>query len=645
MLGKVSQNPSILLFFALLFLFSPFSSAAIESEDLEVFSQESRDIRYSDQYFLSSTRSLQKISRVTDNIEIVTREELDRWPVQDLDEALGMINGIVIQDDGNIGQTATAQIYGSKPREVRVMIDGIPMNPTTSGGIADLSQIPLDMVEKIEIIKGAASSVWGSAMGGVINIITRPVGDSWTPHGSATVSFGEFSTQRERGEISGLLGPMRYYGFGSYVESGGFRPNGDELEKRSFLKSEVPLTDELVMAGSFGYSDSKISEFDIPLNNISGKRKVYTRYGNAGLIYSPSEDFHADLFYKISNRTFRRDIKLLPAYTFAQLARTRSAIHEISGTGVWDLTEHQTVVLGSDIGIENFREATVRTTTSTDISKQSTRHAYYANYQLSWRQLDTTVGSRLDATNNYGVYFDPSLGLVLHLPFWESRLKGNVSRAFNAPSLTDRYSSAGTMVANPDLEGEKAVAYNLGVETEPYSWITLHGVFFQTFLSDSIQTITRTDGLRQAVNIDKERRTGFEAGANLGPWYGFSPSYGVTVVYAVDGKGVPLSSRPRFTQDVKLNYHAVLPRGFDLNAHIAGRYMDLVQYGSSGFTPPEDQVFIFDAKIVLTLPTVLYGRVSFFVECENLFNDDFSFDAGRDPNPPRNFEAGAQFRF
>jgi len=148
--------------------------------------------------------------------------------------------------------------------------------------------------------------------------------------------------------------------------------------------------------------------------------------------------------------------------------------------------------------------------------------------------------------------------------------------------------------------------------------------------------------LRQPVNIDRERRTGFETELKLGPWMGFSPSYGTAYVMAVDPATGVLQSRPRLTQDIKLNYHVVV-KDFDFNAHLEGRYMDLVQY--SGFTPPIDRAFIFNSKIILGFPKVLYGRVSVFLECDNLFNGDFSFDGGRDPNPKRNLEGGVQFKF
>ncbi|MBI3316471.1 MAG: TonB-dependent receptor [Candidatus Omnitrophica bacterium] len=617
----------------------------LSSPPSEVLSSQS-DFLYSKDSFFSSTRSLQALPQVTDHVTVVTREELDRWPVQDLDEALGLINGIVVQDDGHIGQNATAQIYGSKAREVRVMVDGITFNATTTGGIADLSQIPLEIVEKIEVIKGASSSVWGSAMGGVINVITRPVGKSLMPKGETTLSFGEFGTQREKGEIWGSAGPLGYYGMGSYTEAGGFRPNSDELEKRGFLKSEVtiPGIEGLSLKGSFGYSGSKVSEFDLPDLNLSAKRKVYSRYGSAGLVMEHGGNVYSEFFYKLSERTFRRDTLLLPRYTFFQVAKARSMIHEASVKNIWDITESQTLVTGADIGVEVYRDAVFRAATSPfNVNKESTRQGYFINYQLSWKNWDATLGSRLDATNSYGTYFDPSAGLVYHLPFWRSLLRGNVSRAFNAPSLVDRYLSAATTVANPDLEAEKAIVYNFGFETEPRNGILGKAVFFQTFLEDSIQTIVRSDGLRQPVNIDEERRTGFETEIGLGPWQGISGSYGTMYVLAVEpGSAGPLQSRPRFTQDIKLNYSKAF-WGMILNLHLAGRYTDLVQY--AGFTNPKDQAFIFDSKAVLKFPKILYGRFSVFVEGENLFNHDFSFDGSRDPNPERNFEAGAKYGF
>lgn len=607
----------------------------------EVLSSKSRDLLYSDRYITTAARNLQEISHVSENVTIITREELNRWPVADLDEALGLVPGLVVQDDGHIGQVATAQIYGSKPRAVRVMVDGITFNATTTGGIADLSQIPLDLVEKIEIIKGPSSSVWGSASGGVIHIITRRTGNTIIPEGTGSISFGEYETYRQRGELWGGIGPLHYYTFGSYVQSDGFRPHSEELEKRSFSKLDLRLTDALLFQGSFGYSGSQIGEFELPDQGIQANRKVYSRYGSGGLIYEPSEDLKFDLFYKVSERSFRRDIELLPLMTPFRFLKAKSLIHEISATSVWDLTEAQRLTLGTDIGLDLYQDASYQLgATRNNVNKESTRHAYFAHYQLSWNSFDWNLGTRLDAVNSYGVNFDPSAGMVYHFPFLNLLYRTNVARAFNAPSLVDRYLSVSTTIANPDLRAETAISYDHGLEATPFPWLHTKAIFFQSFLKDSIETILRSDGFNQPINLSRERRTGFETGVGLGPWQGFDVSYGVNYAKAVGPGGVPVKDRPRLTHDLKLNWQGKW-KGFELNNHLAGRYTDLVIY--SGFTDPIDQAFIFDDKILLSFPSFAYGRLSLFLEGENLFNEDFSFDGGRDPNPQRNFEAGIQF--
>lgn len=638
---------------ALLFFLEPIAYAKnapdLKPEDSEVFPRmDSEEILYSKETVQTATRSPQYLRHVTDQVTVITREEIDKWPVSDLDEALGYVNGITVFDTGHMAQSATAQINGSKAQEVRVLVDGITFNPTSTGGISDLSQIPLDMVEKIEIIKGASSSVWGSAGGGVINIITRPVGKKTLPTAEAGFSWGEFGTHRDRAEVSGKAGPLSYYAFGSRARSEGFRPNDEAMEKRSFIKTEMPVGEEVKLHASFGYSGTENGEFEFPANGAMFNRKVYSRYGKAGAVWNPDPSVHSEIFYKISERKFRRDFKLLPSKDLFRYTKAVSDVHEVSYKTIWDITDYQRVLIGTDIGVEvldaavfQFFPAGSAGTTRSNNRKNSLRQGYFTNYQLNWNEWDFNLGARLDAANSYGVNFDPSAGIAYHLPFYDTILRANVARAFNAPSLVDRYVSVGNLIANPDIEAEKSVGYNLGMETTPVSGLHGKGFFFQTFREDSIETINRGDGFFQPVNISSERRTGFETETWTDPVFGFTPSYGTAYVMAVRPGVGPIQGRPRFTQDVKINYAKIF-RAATFNGNLAGRYTDVVTgYGS---TDPADGVFIFDAKVMLTLPPFYRSRLTFFLLGNNLFNEDFSLDAGNNPNPQRNFEGGFKVR-
>ena len=98
---------------------------------------------------------------------------------------------------------------GSEQRHVTVLIDGIIQNNLDSN-LADVGIIPVQMIERIEIVKGPASSVWGSALGGVINVITKNPVDSGL-HGTTSVSYGTRNTEDYRAEISGKKGDLGLY--------------------------------------------------------------------------------------------------------------------------------------------------------------------------------------------------------------------------------------------------------------------------------------------------------------------------------------------------------------------------------------------------------------------------------------------------
>src|ERR1700690_1214796 len=133
---------------------------------------------------VSSTRSLKSISHVAENISVVTAADIERMNAHSLAEVLNTVNGVQVQFSPTTpGNDATVFIQGSEQRHVTILIDGIIQNNLFSNQ-QDIGIIPVQMIERIEIIKGPASSAWGSALGGVINVITKNPVDSGL-HGMA----------------------------------------------------------------------------------------------------------------------------------------------------------------------------------------------------------------------------------------------------------------------------------------------------------------------------------------------------------------------------------------------------------------------------------------------------------------------------
>lgn len=123
---------------------------------------------------VTANRFLQPLSTVLAPINVVTKEDIDRWQSKSLADVMRHLPGVDIAQNGGLGQNAALYIRGTEARHVLLLIDGIPVPRTGIANTPDFSQIPAALVQRIEYIRGPRSVVYGSgAIGGVVNIITQ----------------------------------------------------------------------------------------------------------------------------------------------------------------------------------------------------------------------------------------------------------------------------------------------------------------------------------------------------------------------------------------------------------------------------------------------------------------------------------------
>ena len=145
----------------------------------------------------SATRSLKSVATVAENVTVVTAEDIELMNAHTVAEALYNVTGIEMADYKGPGSGGTASIHGSGASRVTVMLDGVPLN--TANNAFPLYRLPVQMIRRIEVIKGPASSTWGSSFGGVINVITKSAAGGEPAGGTVYASFGEKDTQRPAG--------------------------------------------------------------------------------------------------------------------------------------------------------------------------------------------------------------------------------------------------------------------------------------------------------------------------------------------------------------------------------------------------------------------------------------------------------------
>jgi vitamin B12 transporter len=191
------------------------------------------------------------LEQATAPVTIISREEIEARQSVDLPSALLFVPGVAIGRTGAEGGTASVFLNGGNSNFTKVLVDGAPINPP--GGAVDFSSLTLDNVDKVEIVRGAESAIYGTdAVSGVIQLFTHR-GETRVPEVSFFAEGGSFSTARGGAEVGGLLGNFDYSAAGSYLETDGQGPNDSFINR--------------TLSGNFGYRFSETNHLRLTLRN------------------------------------------------------------------------------------------------------------------------------------------------------------------------------------------------------------------------------------------------------------------------------------------------------------------------------------------------------------------------------------------
>ncbi len=171
---------------------------------------------------ISSNKTTQSIQNTTSNVTVITAEDIEEKGYQTVAQAINTVAGISVTNSGGLGQQTSFFVRGADSGKVLVLLDGMRLNdPSTTNGTALLDNLTTSNIQQIEIIKGGASSIWGSnASAGVINIITKEAKDG--VHGSLAVSYGSYNTKGADADLSYKDEKLTAQVFASILKTDGF---------------------------------------------------------------------------------------------------------------------------------------------------------------------------------------------------------------------------------------------------------------------------------------------------------------------------------------------------------------------------------------------------------------------------------------
>jgi len=523
----------ILFLVFILALFLPdahaFQLAELESEtaeDLLLFYD------WEDLLVEAPTRRPTKLKYVAENISVVTAEEITAMNAHNVGEVLQTVSGIFFSSYGHeINGMGNAIIQGAAYQQILVLLDGVRMTdiefqwPDTQG-------IPVQIIDRIEIIKGPASSAWGSALGGVINIVTKDTGNENGPSGTIYASYGEGPTQDYRAEAAGRAGNVRYYLYGGYQDADGL-DNEKYFDNPTFYaKLNTDLTKDVSLTFSSGYWKPNarylvIKDWD---SDHYIRHEDYFIKGNLDAELSPGLKLQADLYYY--KKDFINSSKTLTTEDILSIEDWETYDYTGSTRLTWERGGHA-MLFGAEYrhGDVDRRSSdpTLRELGSGDIDEW----ALFFNDTIKMDKLTLIPGIRFDHYSIADLTSDneisPSLGMTYRITK-ETLARATVARGFVRPGISQI--SGYKSISNPDLKAETDWSFQAGIESASISNLYLKGdVFYHeqndVWLYDRVAL--------QHTNAGKASKKGFELAAAVSPIEDFTGSLGYTYVYTNPG--------------------------------------------------------------------------------------------------------------
>ncbi len=593
---------------------------------------------------ITGTRTERYLKDVPVTTQVLKGEKLTESGPMDVSHILNELTGVAIVEN-QFG--SGAELAGFDADHILVLIDGMEILGRTNGQL-DISQIPTDQIERIEVVKGASSALYGSeAMGGIINILTKKptkkfgislggdAGSYGRYNGNITVTggFGDwksklyFNARRYGGnELSNNSlwengSSYNKYSTGLRIENSDFVKGIFRIDSKIFFETQNLNTEDLFEDVTDNLRLANRVEYEGNRKRI--KYKTGVEYSYYDHLY---EQFVISSGYKRSSDT-----------TIDGLLKTDMTF-EI------DLDKHK---LNGGLGYEYETIESDRI-----VQKTKSSNIFFGFVQDEWNignKLILLSGLRADSHSLYGEYLSPKLSLM-YKPEPISRVRLSYGRGFKAPSFKEMFLDYQVfqigyhILGNPDLEPE--ISNSIILDIERWKTNRYHGrinVFYNEIqnLIDYVSRGFNDSGVHewQTANIYKARTQGFDIDFT----YFFTPNIELVIGYSyldtwdVDNES-PINLKAKHKGNSKLR----LKLPWDISVNLRAQYVGERYYGEESITGEEDEESWIDKYFLLhtNIKVPVYKNIELHAGINNI--TDF-YDEVWGPMPGREWYVGLNF--
>jgi vitamin B12 transporter len=624
---------------------------------------------------VTATRTETTLDKVGGSaVSVVTTADIEAAKQTRVAEALKGIPGIDIVTSGGPGATTTIFIRGGDSKNTLVLVDGIMFNdPSSPNRSADLANLTLDNIERIEVVRGPLSALYGSnATAGVINIITKKGSGQPTAHVGA--EYGSYDTWKVFGDASGQLRKFNFSLAAARTETDGFSAANDRNSDipRGGNTAEDDGWENTTLSGKFGlditdnfdvnavvrYIDSTADIDDF--NGFAADRWNFNTFPAAlepdGSKSQGTENDQLFYQFNVHNYFFDRRVESTLFYKGAdqdnqtydadddRINDLEGRIAEAGWQGSLMFTEINTLSLGYTYFEEKLEE-------NDSDQKKADINSYWVSDQLFLLddRLVVVGGVRIDDHSRFGTETTWQVAPSYLIKKTDTTIKASYGTGFRAPSLYELFAepilSFGFLGGNEDLDAEKSRGWDAGFEQRLLDGSVKFGAtYFATRYRDKIEFVYDPAAFTSTYeNLDGTTKTqGVETFAEWSPIETLSLLLNYTYTDTEDPDGEELVRRPQNRVYFNARYRCLQRLTLNLDAY----WVDDRKTIAAAVDADGNRVEDLDAYYLVNLAAAydindhvqLYGRI------DNLF-DEYYEQAWSYATPGLSGHTGVKFTF
>ncbi|HYF36586.1 MAG TPA: TonB-dependent receptor, partial [Prosthecobacter sp.] len=468
----------------------------------------------SPQVVVTATRVETESWKTAASVHVIGRVRIEEQQYRLLPDALREVPGLTLADRGSPGVVTGVFLRGTKTEHTAVLIDGRPV-PMNLAGAFNLETMPLDNVERVEVLRGPASSLYGGkTIGGVINIITRSGKGLEKPRTTVFHEAGSYGTFREGVSTLGAAGDLDWAFDASRTDVQGHRINSQFQMSNAAGKIGYDLGDSLRFDLDLRYynADVGIPGAATGFGSNDPDDHLLTEYWSISprLVWETTERWRQTLTFSTTNF---RQAATTPNNPFPQNNRITIRNQFLEYQSEFRPTELWTIVAGLWLQDQSFTRYN-DDLGGYDVNEAETNAAAYLQTQAEVLPgLNLQGGARLDHYSDYGDEVTWRGGVSYRVPVTRTLVHGNYGTAFSPPSPQDRQPA---LFGNPGLLlPEKSRGIEVGVE-QPFA-ADKASVSVTWFRNDIRNLIEFDPSLFVLQQIDKARTQGVEVALQWQP--------------------------------------------------------------------------------------------------------------------------------